>query len=405
MLKKLICSVLIASCIFINANVVMADDEDEIIDVNEIIEVVNQSQEELEINSRIAIAYDRTSGTTIWGKNENKKTAMASTTKIMTAIVAIENSNLNDIVTISAKAAGTGGSRLKIKKGDKVSLNDLLYGLMLVSGNDAALAIAEHVGGSVEGFSNLMNEKAKELHLDNTHFVTPHGLDNPEHYTTAFELAKIADYALKNETFAKIVGTKNCTITINGYPRNLTNTNELLGIMNGVTGVKTGFTNNAGRCLVTSVNRDNFQIITVILQADTKKIRTADSAHLIEYIYNNFELINIEEIVNEKFKEWSLINKNKITVNKAISTNLNLYTTKMKNSVIPVRKTEIDNIEVKISNVFYIDAPVEKDSILGTMKIMCKDSVIDVVEIKNKNKIERNNVKDYMCIFFDKLFA
>ena len=405
MLKKLICSVLIASCIFINANVVMADDEDEIIDVNEIIEVVNQSQEELEINSRIAIAYDRTSGTTIWGKNENKKTAMASTTKIMTAIVAIENSNLNDIVTISAKAAGTGGSRLKIKKGDKVSLNDLLYGLMLVSGNDAAVAIAEHVGGSVEGFSNLMNEKAKELHLDNTHFVTPHGLDNPEHYTTAFELAKIADYALKNETFAKIVGTKNCTITINGYPRNLTNTNELLGIMNGVTGVKTGFTNNAGRCLVTSVNRDNFQIITVILQADTKKIRTADSAHLIEYIYNNFELINIEEIVNEKFKEWSLINKNKITVNKAISTNLNLYTTKMKNSVIPVRKTEIDNIEVKISNVFYLDAPVEKDSIVGTMKIMCKDSVIDVVEIKNKNKIEKKNVKDYMCIFFDKLFA
>lgn len=405
MLKKLICSVLIASCIFINANVVMADDEDEIIDVNEIIEVVNQSQEELEINSRIAIAYDRTSGTTIWGKNENKKTAMASTTKIMTAIVAIENSNLNDIVTISAKAAGTGGSRLKIKKDDKVSLNDLLYGLMLVSGNDAAVAIAEHVGGSVEGFSNLMNEKAKELHLDNTHFVTPHGLDNPEHYTTAFELAKIADYALKNETFAKIVGTKNCTITINGYPRNLTNTNELLGIMNGVTGVKTGFTNNAGRCLVTSVNRDNFQIITVILQADTKKIRTADSAHLIEYIYNNFELINIEEIVNEKFKEWSLINKNKITVNKAISTNLNLYTTKMKNSVIPVRKTEIDNIEVKISNVFYLDAPVEKDSIVGTMKIMCKDSVIDVVEIKNKNKIEKKNVKDYMCIFFDKLFA
>lgn len=185
-------------------------------------------------------------GNIICGKNENKKTPMASTTKIMTAIVAIENcGDLNKIVIVSPKAAGTGGSRLGLKRNDKVTLNDLLYGLMLVSGNDAAVSIAEFVGGSVEGFAELMNKKAQELGLENTHFVTPHGLDEPEHYTTAVELAKIADYALNNATFSKIVATKEYSIHINNNNKNLRNTNELLGYLNGVKGVKTGFTNNA----------------------------------------------------------------------------------------------------------------------------------------------------------------
>lgn len=120
----------------------------------------------------------------------------------------------------------------------------------------------------------MMNEKAKELSLKNTHFVTPHGLDETEHYTTAYELAKITDYALKNEKFRKIVNTKTTTISINGVPKEISNTNELLGNLNGVDGVKTGFTNNAGRCLVTSTSRNGHQIICVVLGADTKKIRT-----------------------------------------------------------------------------------------------------------------------------------
>lgn len=405
MWKKLIGSLLIISCILFNTCFAVIEEDDEAVSINDVINVVNQNTEEIEISSKIAIAYDRTSGTTIWGKNENTRTAMASTTKIMTAIVAIENSNLDDIVIVSAKAAGTGGSRLKIKKDDKISMIDLLYGLMLVSGNDAAVAIAEHVGGSVEEFAELMNKKANELGLNNTHFVTPHGLDNPEHYTTALELAKITDYALKNDIFSKIVGTKNYTITINGYPKNLSNSNELLGIMDGVTGVKTGFTNNAGRCLVTSVNRENFQIITVVLQADTKKIRGTDSAKIIEYIYNNYELINVEDIVKDEFEKWCVMNVDKIVMNKARNSNLNLYMSELKNRIMPIRKNDIDNIEIKISNVYYIEAPLEKDTILGTVKILCKDSVIEVIEIRNRTEIEKKNVKDYMSIFFDKLFA
>ena len=405
MWKKLICSLIIVSLLCINLNIVIADDEDEDINLDEIIQVANQQKDELKINSRIALAYDRTSGTVIWGKDENKKTAMASTTKIMTAIVAIENSNLTDVVTISQKAAGTGGSRLKIKKDDKISMNDLLYGLMLVSGNDAAVAIAEHIGGSVEQFAELMNNKAKELGLTNTHFVTPHGLDNPEHYTTAVELAKIADYALKNDTFGKIVKTKNTTITINGYPKNLTNTNELLDVLTGVTGVKTGFTNNAGRCLVTSINRNGFEIITVVLQADTKKIRTADSVNLIEYVYNNYEQVNLKNIIDEQFENWCLINKNRIQINKCKKNNLELYLSELQNEVVPIKKTEIDNIGIDISHVYFLEAPVEENTILGTVKITCNSNVIDMLEIKNKYKIEKRNVVDYMKIFAVELFS
>ncbi len=398
-------SIMIIVLIFINTSVVIADDINEEPDYTEVIEVMNNTDEEPNLNSKIAVAYDRASGRIIWGKDENKKTAMASTTKIMTAIVAIENTNLDDIVEVSQKAAGTGGSRLKIKKGDKISMNDLLYGLMLVSGNDAAVAIAEHVGGSVEGFAELMNEKAMDLGLKNTHFVTPHGLDNPEHYTTAYELAQIADYALKNETFAKIVKTKNTTISINGYPKHLTNTNELLGVINGVTGVKTGFTNNAGRCLVTSINRNGFEIITVVLQADTKKFRTADSVKLIEYVYKNYEQVNLRNIVDEKFKNWCLINKNKIIINKCRRNNLELYATDLQNEVIPVKKTELDNIELDISSVYYVEAPVEKNTILGTVKVICNGDTIDVLEIKNKHNVEKRNVDDYIQIFATQLFT
>ena len=144
-----------------------------------------------------------------------------------------------------------------------------------------------------------MNKKAEELGLKNTHFVTPHGLDDNEHYTTAYELAVLTDYALKNEKFAQIVNTKTCTINVNGMPRQITNTNELLGNLNGVNGVKTGFTGNAMRCLVTSCTRNGNQIITVVLGADTKNKRTEDSIKLIEYAFSNYERINLEVSVRK----------------------------------------------------------------------------------------------------------
>ena len=399
MLKKVIYVFIIFAIIMANFKFVYADDENEEIFENEFIEVVSQTTGEPELNSRIAVAYDRKSKSVIWGKSENKRTAMASTTKIMTAILLIENSDLNQTITISSKSAGTGGSRLGLKRNDKITLRDLLYGLMLKSGNDSAVAIAETVGGSVEGFANMMNEKAKELGLENTHFVTPHGLDNPEHYTTAYELAKLADYALENETFAKVVNTKNYTVTINGYPKNITNTNELLGYVEGVNGVKTGFTNNAGRCLVTSVNRNGFEIITVVLQADTKKFRSSDSLKLINYVYDNYELLNIKEIIDDKFTEWCRINEARINVNKGIDNNMKLYMSELEDDIIPIKKIEKDKVDIEVNCLYNFEAPVYENSIIGTVKVNLNGKTIDVVEVKNKNEIKKKDIWDYIKLF------
>ena len=383
--------------------VIYADDElEENLEEKELSEVINVASKSIAepiINSRIGIIYDRKSGKVIWGKNENKRSAMASTTKIMTCIVVIENADLKAEVKVSAKAAGTGGSRLGLKKDDKITIKDLLYGLMLRSGNDAAVALAEYVGKDKEGFANLMNKKAKELGLKDTHFVTPHGLDDPEHYTTAYELAKIADYALKNEMFAKIVGTKEHTININGYAKQLCNTNELLGYLQGVSGVKTGFTNNAGRCLVTSVNRNDFEIITVVLGADTKKIRTADSINLIEYAYENYKYLNIEDIVNEKFGNWKEINKKRIQVEKGKNKTVVLKLREIKNKVIPVKKSDIDNINIEINCLYYLKAPIEKGDVIGNLKITLNEEVVEVVDIVNNEEIKKKDRKDYFLEF------
>lgn len=399
MFKKIISIYLIFNLIIININVVFADDINEEIEENDYVEVANQPSDEPILNSRIAVAYDRKSGNVIWGKDENKRTAMASTTKIMTAIILIENGDLNQNVTISTKSAGTGGSRLGLKKNDTITLKDLLYGLMLKSGNDCAVAIAETIGGSVEGFANLMNNKAKELGLESTHFVTPHGLDDPEHYTTAYELAKLADYALKNDIFAKVVNTKNYTVTINGYPKSITNTNELLGYLEGVNGVKTGFTNNAGRCLVTSINRNGFEIITVVLQADTKKFRTSDSIKLINYVYENYELLNVKEIVDDKFKEWCKINQGRINVNKSLNNHMSLYISELDDDIIPVKKIDKDRINIEVNCLYNFEAPVSANTTIGNLKVTLNGETIDILEIKNQNEIRKKGIIDYIKLF------
>ena len=365
--------------------------------------VSNNVTERPSINSKRFVIYDRISKTIIWGKDEKIRSAMASTTKIMTATIVIENANLNDEVTISSKAGGTGGSRLGLKSGDKITVNDLLYGLMLRSGNDAAVALAEHVGGSVEKFAEIMNKKAEELKLTNTHFVTPHGLDNSEHYTTAYELAKLTDYALQNEKFANIVGTKTTTIYINNQARQITNTNELLGVLNGVVGVKTGFTNNAGRCLVTETKRNDMDIITVVLGADTKEFRTKDSIKLIEYTFSNYEMVNVQEKIIEEFKNWKNINEKRINVIQGEKKYLNLSLGEIKVHTIPIKKDEIDNIQYEINTITSIEAPVEQWQKIGNIVVKMNNNIIEEVEIINLERIERKNWLDYFEYLLKKI--
>ena len=355
----------------------------------------NSDTEESETNSRIALIYDRASGQILYEKNGEKQTPMASTTKIMTAIVVLENADLTETVTINSKAAGIGGSRLGLKKNDKITVNDLLYGLMLRSGNDAAVALAIHVGGSVEGFASMMNEKAKEMGLTNSHFVVPHGLDNEEHYTTAYELAKMADYALKIDKFREIVSTKLTTININGYPKAINNTNQLLGSISGVYGVKTGFTNGAGRCLVTACERENLDIITVIIGADTTKIRTADTIKLIEYASKNYEVINIKEIVEEKFEQWLNINEGRIYVNKGMQEHVELYLEELEFENMAVMKHEKDNVDVEFNSIFYLEAPVAENQVIGNMKVWVNGETIEILNICNKEEIAKKGMMDY----------
>ena len=393
----LINSMIIQSLIF----TVYADDELESVD--EVIETFVEIDDiEPKLNSREAIVMDRKTKRIIYGKNENKRVAMASTTKIMTAIIVLENAKLDDEVVVSAKAGGIGGSRLGLKKNDKISVENLLYGLMLCSGNDAAIALAEYVGGSVEGFAEKMNQKAKDLKLKSTHFISPHGLDNPDHYTTAYELAIITNYAMENEIFSKIVATKSITILINGNSKKINNTNELLGVLNGVKGVKTGFTNNAGRCLVTCTNRDGFEIITVVLGADTKKFRTQDSTKLIEYTYKYYKEVDITETIDSKFDDWKKITESRIEIEKAKNNSkINLEYEPIKNKVIPLKSKDYENIEIEVNCLTYLKAPVKSNTILGNMKIILNGEIVEIVPIRNAGEIEKKNKIDYFFQFLD----
>ena len=353
-----------------------------------------------EINSRACVVIDRNSNTIIYGKNENSQKKMASTTKIMTATIIIENCNLDQIVEVSKKSAGTGGSRLGLKTGDKITVRDLLYGLMLCSGNDAAVALAEHAGGSVEGFAELMNTKSESLGLSNTHFVTPHGLDSNEHYTTAYELALLTNYALNNKTFANIVGTKNYTVTINGYPKNLNNTNELLGNFDGIYGVKTGFTNGANRCLVTACKRNDMDIICVVLGADTKQFRTSDSVKLINYAFDNFKLINIEEIVKENFNNWINENSKNIIINKGSEQNLTFKLDNINYPVIPIRKDLIESLKTSIDYKSYFEAPLSENTVIGTISLYNSEYTILKCNFYNSNNVHKRNAFSYFLDIF-----
>lgn len=246
--------------------------------------------------SHAAILYERSTNTVLFGHNMHGQRAPASLTKIMTAIVAIENGMLNDTVTVSKNAASIRGSSAHLYTGQKISLVDLLYGLLLNSGNDAAVAIAEHVGGSVPAYAEMMTQRAKEMGLHNTQFRNPHGLDEPGHYSTAYDLALLTDAAMNYPQIAEIIATKE-------HPWDDTlswrNTNQLLWQMQGVEGVKTGTTGQAGNCLIAALSADGMQLVSIVLGSSN---RWADSQRLLDYGLENFHrltLVQTGEVIAE----------------------------------------------------------------------------------------------------------
>lgn len=237
-----------------------------------------------------AALIDVKSGRLLYSQQGDKRMRIASLTKIMTAIVAIEQGNLSDMVKVSKNAYGKEGSSIYLKLGEEMSLHHMLYGLMLRSGNDAATAIAEHIGGSEQGFVYLMNEKARELGMTRSNFMNPHGLDHDDHYSTANDMAKLTAYALHNPVFREIVKTeiKKVPDPSETWDRVWSNKNKMLNIYEGADGVKTGYTKIAKRCLVSSATRNGQQLAVVTLN-DPKD--WMDHSRLLDWGFNHFQLI------------------------------------------------------------------------------------------------------------------
>lgn len=331
--------------------------------------------------ARAAVVLDVVSGRILYGKNMDEKLPMASTTKIMTGITAIEERSINDTVVASLRAQNTGGSSIYLQAGERLSLEDLLYGLMLQSGNDAAVAIAEHVGGSVEAFARIMNQKAVEIGVFNSNFANPHGLDNKNHYTTARDLGLIASYALQNEIFSQIVSTKQKKIPWWGrsYCRVLRNKNKLLWQLEGGDGVKTGYTKRAGRCLVASATRDGWQLVSVVLNCGPM---WQESRNLLEYGFGTYQPVLFYD--KGQFLKTVAVSGGKKERVRVVTDRL---------VMIPLTEQEKERIKVVKEWVDFLEAPVEKGQKAGEVrieldgKILMKTNLVAQEDIKEKSLI------------------
>ena len=329
------------------------------------------------LNARYALLMDADNRRVLFEKSGYEKVPMASTTKIMTLIVALENANLEDLVTVSDYAASMPDVQLNMKKDEQYRLGDLVNSLMLESHNDTAVAIAEHVGGSVEGFATMMNEKAKELGAYNTNFVTPNGLDADEHYTTTYDLALISSYAIENETFLKIIQTPSYTFheQTTGKSFTVNNRDRFLTSYEGAIGIKTGFTGNAGYCFVGAVNRDGKHFVSVVLACGWpphKTYKWKDTTNLMDYGVKQY---NLKEILaaGTSFQQIPVMD----SIEDAPVTP---YT---KDSVsLLLREEEKVSFDVKLPKK--LQAPVKEEQTIGEITIKINDEIYKIIPLYSK---------------------
>lgn len=252
--------------------------------------IIPVSADEITVSASAAAVINGDNGEVIYLKNADERLPMASTTKIMTALLLCEHGDFNREITVTKEMLAVEGSSMGLLPGDTVTLHDLLYGMLLASGNDAANVTAFVLGGSMKGFVDMMNEKAQVLGLQNTHFATPSGLDADDHYTTALELANLARYAMQNDDFAAAASSKSAVLNYGNppYRRTLTNHNRLLKYFDGAVGVKTGFTKKSGRCLVSAAKRDGKYVIAVTLHDPND---WSDHEQMLEYGFSVIQQI------------------------------------------------------------------------------------------------------------------
>lgn len=334
----------------------------------------------LNLSAQSYILIEENSGRVLLENDAHRKMAMASTTKIMTALIAIENGNLDDIVLVGEDSVNIEGSSIYLKVGEKVKLIDLIYGLMLRSGNDSAMAIANHISESEENFVFQMNQKARRIGAKNTNFVNPHGLHNQNHYSTAYDLSLITREAFKFSDFQNISRSK--VYTSSRVQENyFVNKNKTLWEYEGGDGVKIGYTMSSGRCLVSSATRDNMRLIAVSLNAPNW---FNDNYRLMDYGFSNYKLYNIYE-KDQLITHANVIEgiKDKIPL---VSENDFLY---------PLKEDEIDKIKLNVNKSNEIKAPIKKGDILGYVEVYLdgglirKDNLIAKYSVDRKSAINR----------------
>lgn len=316
------------------------------------------SADTLSLSARSAILMDADTGEVLYQKDAFVRLPMASTTKIMTAIVALENLNLEEEIEVSPKATGIEGSSIYLYPNERITMESLLYALLLESANDAATAIAIAVSGSVEAFAEKMNRKADEIGLTSTHFENPHGLDGKEHYTTAYDLAKLSAYALSNPQFERICSTYKKNISLNGDEgvRVLVNHNKMLQIYEGAIGVKTGFTKKSGRCLVSAAERDGLRLIAVTLNAPSD---WQDHTDLLDFGFSRYTRVTLAKratyevaipVVGGKAKMLTAVNSEELTA---------------------TLKKEHGEILCKLEAPRFLYAPIKEGSCVGRLIYLC----------------------------------
>ncbi len=356
-----------------------------------------ESAEIPELHAGAAALMDADSGRILYEKNGYEKKAMASTTKIMTCILALEIGNLEDVVTFSKNAAAQPDVQMNGAEGEQYYLKDLLYSLMLESHNDTAVAIAEHIGGSVEAFAELMNEKAQEIGAFDTNFVTPNGLDAPGHQTTACDLARIAGYAIQNPEFLEIIRTPAHTFQELQGKRTVSvvNKDAFLTSYDGALGIKTGFTGEAGYCFVGAARRGEKTLITVVLASGWpphKTYKWDDTRSLMDYGMTEYEMQTLVT-PEQKINSLTVLHGQEITeVEPEIRETVQLL----------VRAGE--DIQIKENLITDAEAPIEADTVVGTLDIYINGACFQSLPVYAGRDVQRLTYsyvfKKLICQYF-----
>lgn len=350
----------------------------------------NETENEIEessLHAKAALLMDADSGRVLYEKNGYTRLPMASTTKIMTCIYVLETANLEDTVTISSLAASQPKVRLGVQAGEEYRLGDLLYALMLESYNDVAVAIAEHVGGTVEDFCKAMTKKARDLGCKDTCFQTPNGLDADNHYTTARDLALIARYAIKNENFLKITNTPSYEIREQKKqtPHSLTNKDAFLHQFDGAIGVKTGFTGKAGYCFVGAVKREEKSFISVVLASGwppNKQWKWSDTKLLMNYAVSNYEY---REVLSTK-------KRSSLPVMRGLADQVCIAPEKSLSLLLSKK----DKVTIKTKYPDKLTAPIKSGQLAGFAYIYVNNELIKTIPLRSTYGVQKMTYFDYL---------